>query len=203
LALVLAAAVLAPSGAFGDADPASDVLLDASVFYPYTPTVQAPIQNALNAETAAAARADFPVKVAIIASPVDLGGIPDLYAKPQQYAEFLDEELSFQSSPPLLVVMANGYGAQRLGPGATRRLSTLAKPTSGQSDALARAALAAVPEIAAAAGHPIAALRVQARSSSAGLGTGAWLAVVAVAVLLVVAGIGLRRRARPKVTPLV
>ena len=79
-------------------------------------------QPTLNAETAAAKRAGFPIKVALIASPVDLGVIPDLFGKPQQYADFLDQEISFQGKQPLLVVMAAGYGvAGSDRPGEARR----------------------------------------------------------------------------------
>ena len=87
-----------PATALSDGDPASDVLLAQSVFYPYSPSVSAGLQNALNAEAAQASRAHFPIKVALIDTPVDLGAIPTLFAKPQQYADFLDEEISFSGS---------------------------------------------------------------------------------------------------------
>ena len=148
-----------PATALSDGDPASDVLLAQSVFYPYSPSVSAGLQNTLNAEAAQASRAHFPIKVALIDTPVDLGAIPTLFAKPQQYADFLDEEISFSGSKQrLLVVMPNGYGVQGLGPSATDTASTLVRPTGRTSDDLARAAIAAVPKLAAAAGHPIASL---------------------------------------------
>jgi hypothetical protein len=143
--------------ALSDGDPASDVLLAQSVFYPYSPSVAGSLQRTLNAETSEARRAHFPIKVALIDTPVDLGAIPTLFAKPQQYAAFLDEEISFAGSKQLLlVVMPNGYGVQGLGASATGSASTLERPTSRASDDLARAAIAAVPKLAAAAGHPIA-----------------------------------------------
>lgn len=145
-----------PATALSDGDPASDVLLAQSVFYPYSPSVSAGLQNTLNAEAAQASRAHFPIKVALIDTPVDLGAIPTLFAKPQQYADFLDEEISFSGSKQrLLVVMPNGYGVQGLGASATDTASTLVRPTGRTSDDLARAAIAAVPKLAAAAGHPI------------------------------------------------
>ncbi len=115
IALLLAAA-LAPAGALADGDPASDVLLGQNVFYPYSPAVPGAVQAKLNAETAAAKRAGLPIKVALIGSPIDLGVIPELFGKPQSYADFLDKEISFQQVQPLLVVMAAGYGVQGLRP---------------------------------------------------------------------------------------
>ena len=75
------APALAPAPALADADPASDVLLGTSVFYPYSPPVSGSLQKQLNAEAAAAARAHFPIKIAVIASPVDLGALPTMFAK--------------------------------------------------------------------------------------------------------------------------
>jgi len=118
---------LLPAGAIADGDPASDVLLGENVFYPYRPVVSGSLQRTLNTEAAAAAKAHFPIKVALIASPVDLGVIPDLFGKPQKYADFLDQEISFQVKQPLLVVMASGYGVQGLSPSAT---AAVARPTS-------------------------------------------------------------------------
>ena len=110
VAAIVAAALL-PAVALADGDPASDVLLGENVFYPFTPTVAPSLQAKLNAETAAAKRAHIPIKVALIGSPVDLGAIPSLFGKPQQYAEFLDQEISFGGAKqPLLVVMRAGYG---------------------------------------------------------------------------------------------
>ncbi len=155
LAGLLAAAVLVPTGAFADGDPASDVLLGENVFYPYSPPVSPALQSTLNAETSAASRAHFPIKVALIASPADLGVIPSLFGKPQKYAAFLDQEISYQTWQPLLVVMAAGYGVKGLPQAATIAAGSLTKPSGSQSNDLARAAIAAVPKLAAAAGHPI------------------------------------------------
>lgn len=157
LAVALLAAGLMPAGAIANGDPASDVLLGQSVFYPYSPPVSGAITMRLDAETAAAAQAHLPIKVALIAAPVDLGVIPDLFGKPQQYAKFLDQEISFQGPQPLLVVMAAGYGVQGLGSAANSVAASLSKPAGGQPNDLARAAITAVPKVAAAAGHPISA----------------------------------------------
>ncbi len=197
-ALLLIVLVAWAPAARADGDPASDVLLGESVFYPYSPAVSAPAERALNAAVAAAARAHFPVKVAIIGSPIDLGVIPELFGKPQRYADFLDQEISFQTHQPLLVVMADGYGVQGLPAAATAAVPGLPKPASGRSDDLARAATVAVRRLAAAAGHPLGA----SASGSASSGSGSsvvLIAVVAVAAVLAAAGvIVMRRRAAPR-----
>src|ERR1700730_9705855 len=110
LAATLTVLALVPVGAQADGDPASDVLLGESVFYPYSPPVSTSLQKTLNATVLAAAHSGFRLKVALIASPVDLGVIPDLFNKPQNYADFLDQEISFQTKQPLLVVMPAGFG---------------------------------------------------------------------------------------------
>ena len=130
-ACAVAAAVFAaaPPAARADGDPASDMLLIQNVFYPFSPPVAPAIQRTLNAETAAAKRAHFPIKVALIASPADLGAVPSLFAKPQQYADFLDQEISFfGGKQPLLVVMPNGYGVQGLTPSGTVAASSCRHP---------------------------------------------------------------------------
>jgi hypothetical protein len=154
LAAALALTVL-PAAAIGDGDPASDVLLGQNVFYPYNPAVSGKLEKTLNAATAAASKAHFPIKVALIASPVDLGVIPDLFGKPQKYADFLDQEISFQGKQLLLVVMKAGYGTQALPAAATAAAGKLSLPAGGTSDDLAQAAITAVAKLASAAGTPI------------------------------------------------
>jgi hypothetical protein len=183
LALGLLLIAFVPAPAVGDGDPASDVLLGQNVFYPYTPEVAPGLQKTLDAEAAAASRAHFPIKVALIASRFDLGAVPSLFGRPQQYAAFLDQEISFLNMKQLLlVVMPDGYGTQGLSSAAAAVVGSLKKPLSGRSDDLARAAIVAVPKIAAAAGHPIA----QAAGGSGGGGgatmvTAALLAAGAIA----------------------
>jgi hypothetical protein len=204
LAMLLLGA-LPPAGALADGDPASDVLLGENVFYPYSPAVSASLQKSLNATTAAAKRAGFPIKVALIASPVDLGVIPDLFGKPQKYAAFLDQEISFRGKQPLLVVMPAGYGVQGLTPKATSAVGTLAKPASGQGNALAMAADTAVKKLAEASGHPLsrasgsgAASSSSGNSSSTALVIILALAAVAVAGALAVITVRRRRAGAPR-----
>jgi hypothetical protein len=153
---LLTVLAMVPAAVRADGDPASDVLLGENVFYPYSPPVSATLQKTLNAETAAAAKAHVPIKVALIASPVDLGVIPGLFGKPQAYAQFLDQEISFQKKQPLLVVMSTGYGVQGMSAAATRAAASLSKPAGARSDDLAQAAITAVGKLAAASGYPLA-----------------------------------------------
>ena len=171
LAMLLAAVVVAAAtagAARADGDPASDVLLGENVFYPYSPAVSQSLQNALNAETAAASRAHFPLKVALIDSPSDLGVIPELFGQPQKYADFLDAEISFQGKQLLLVVMPSGYGVRGLSPAATKAAASLAPPRGRTSEDLARAAIVAVRRLAAAAGHSIAGVSDKLTARSGG-----------------------------------
>jgi hypothetical protein len=197
LALAVVAAMLVPAAALADGDPASDVLLGESVFYPYSPPVAVGLQKTLNAETAAASRAHFPIKVALIDTPVDLGAIPTLFGKPQQYADFLNQEISFGRKELLLVVMPDGYGVRGLDRSTTDAAGTLKRPTGSGSNALARAAIAAVPKLAAAAGHPISGVSgVAGTSASHGATEVGVAALVFVAVLASAALLAYRHRQR-------
>ena len=113
---VIAALALAGRAATAgaDGDPASDVLLEQNVFYPYAPATSPSLQRALDGATAAAASSGVPVKVALIASAVDLGAITQLWRKPQAYGDYLGQEISFSGSQRLLVVMPDGYGTHGL-----------------------------------------------------------------------------------------
>jgi hypothetical protein len=196
VAAAVAALMLAAALAHADGDPASDVLLAENVFYPYSPPVSASLQQSLNAETAAAGRAGFPIKVALIQSPVDLGAIPSLFDRPQQYADFLEQEISFRTRQPLLVVMPNGYGIQDLSAVTGAAAASLARPTGSQSDDLARAAIDAVRDLATAAGHRLAASddspagATAHRSTMLMLLAVAFAAIAAAGALIVVRGRG-------------
>lgn len=202
---MLVAVALGAAPVLADGDPASDVLLNQDVFYPYSPPVAPALQSILNGETAAASRAGAPVKVALIASPVDLGTVPNLFGKPQPYAHFLEQEivLAQNQQTPLLVVMAAGYGLEGVGSGATSAIAGLHKPAGSQSADLARAAMTAVAKIAAASGHPIptpsaANTSVAGESgTSAGGKSGTPIPVVAAAAAVVaIAGLLVTRRLR-------
>lgn len=190
LALTLAIGMLAASGIRADGDPASDVLLVRNVFYTYAPPPAPRLQAALNAEDAAAAAAGYRVKVALVRSPLDLGLVPELYGKPQQYADFLGQEISLQYKGPLLVVMPAGYGVHRVTSAARAAVTALPKPSGADIDDLARSALGAMAKMATASGHPIA-VPAQAGGSAGGssaplIAAGVGVAVVTLTLFLVI-----------------
>jgi hypothetical protein len=199
LAGVLLMASLTPSPARADGDPASDVLLGENVFYPYTPPVSPAVQKQLNAQTVAAKRGGFRIKVALIASPVDLGVIPELFGHPQKYADFLDQEISFETKQPLLVVMAAGYGVQGVSGPALSAAGSLRKPAGATSTDLAQAAITAVAKLSAAAGRPIQGVPGVSSSSTPNPGGSSpvlAIGLAAAALLTAAALLVLRRRQR-------
>jgi hypothetical protein len=160
----LAILALSAGHAAADGDPASDVLLAQSMFLPPdapVPSTQAAeLQQLINQ----AARADYPIRVAVIATAADLGSVTALWSKPQSYAEFLAQELSLVYRGPLLIVMPIGLGfsgahAQRV----PADLRTLIPGT-----ALGTAAITAVRELAGASGHPLRGPTAKASQTSTG-----------------------------------
>lgn len=173
------------------------MLLGENVFYPYSPPVTRSLQRTLDAETAAAAKQGFPLKVALIGSPVDLGVIPDLFGHPQNYAAFLDQEISFRTRQPLLVVMAAGYGVEGMGARAHSIAASLPKPAGRASSDLARSAVVAVAALSRSAGHPLSGVQGIPGSGSGTSSTTIVLVILvvgAVAVAAVLGVITLRRR---------
>ena len=93
-----------------DGDPASDYLVAKQVFLSSQPASESASQRQLISAVAAANRAGFAIKVAVISSEYDLGSITALWRKPRIYARFLGLELSSVYKQRLLVVMPNGFG---------------------------------------------------------------------------------------------
>ena len=155
----LLAAVLsclaAPAAARANGDPASDVLLLQEAFYPYAPKVPKPVQEGLNETLKRGKAAGFPLKVAIIATKDDLGAVPHLFGKPQQYADLLESEIAFNKPKPLLTVMPGGYGSKALPPKAKAALAGVEPPKSNKGDDMGRAAIDATLKMAAATGNPL------------------------------------------------
>jgi hypothetical protein len=105
----LAIALAAATAATADGDPASDTLLQQDVFLPF-PAPSTGAAKALGLAVAAVYAKGDRLKVAVIATPADLGAIPSLFGKPDDYAHFLGSELQFFYVGPLLVVMPAGFG---------------------------------------------------------------------------------------------
>jgi hypothetical protein len=159
--------------------------------------VTAGLQKTLNAETAAAAKARFHLRVALIDSPYDLGVVPEMFRHPQTYANFLDQELRLflGPHPPLLVVMPNGYGVVGLTGPAKAAVAALAKPSGATSNDLAQAAAVAVPKLADAAGHTIAS-EAGAGGGDAGGGASVWTVVIVALAAVALAAVVLVARRR-------
>ena len=151
-----AVAAFAPA-ASADGDPASDVLVYQNLFA----TSESGMSTAQQAEVASllssAAHAGFPIRVAIIGTPVDLGAVTALWDKPTAYANFLGIELSLVYKQRLLIVMPNGFGFDWTGHPAGPAYQVLNQVDIGPGgDGLTTAAITAVQTLAAASGIKLA-----------------------------------------------
>lgn len=151
LACVVVAAGPAASASRADGDPASDVLLERNVYFPYrapSPAARAALEHAADAVYARGDR----VKVALVYAVEDLGAIPSLFGQPGEYAHFLGIELGLWYVGPLLVVMPTGFGVYDGGrPTAAAEQALRGLSVSGTSpDELVRGATAALQRLAAA-----------------------------------------------------
>jgi hypothetical protein len=111
---VLAAGLYAPA-ALADGDPASDVLVSQDVFLPQSETIPPQLAEQLNALARQADQAGHTLKIALIATPADLGSVNSLYGQPANYARYLSLELEFVTKAPILIVMPQGVGFARAG----------------------------------------------------------------------------------------
>ena len=147
---IAAFALILAAGAAADGDPASDTLYQQNAYVPYPAPPPADV-TALKQATVHAYSRGYRVKVAVIATRLDLGAVPELFGKPDQYASFLGSELRGFYIGPLLIVMPAGFGIYDGGrPTAAeqRVLSTLSVRGSTAS-ALTQTATAAVTKLAA------------------------------------------------------
>ena len=111
LALVAVLALLVVPAAHADADPASDILYTQRIYLPFFgEKVSKPNAAALKKVVDEAWSKGYKVKVALIATRNDLGGVFQLWEKPQTYADFLGRELIFLYKGPLITAMPNGLG---------------------------------------------------------------------------------------------
>jgi peptidoglycan-N-acetylglucosamine deacetylase len=192
---VLALAAIYSSSAQADADPASDVLLAQNAFYPYQLPNDPPLEAAMNKVLDSSARAGLPLKVAVIGSRLDLGAVPNLFGHPQQYAQFLDKEISYNNRPPLLVVMPAGFGVVAAGP--PNALKGLKVDTQHGPYGLVRTALLAVAVVVHSTGRTIATPSIPSSSSSGG-GPPAIVLFALPVTVLVLGGFLVRRRERSR-----
>ena len=97
LSVALIAAALTPV-ARADGDPGSDVLVYQDLFAGSDAGLSVQQQVQLGDLLKAAAREGFPVRVAIIASPFDLGSVTELWRQPREYARFLGSSCRWPTS---------------------------------------------------------------------------------------------------------
>ncbi len=108
---VLFGLLSAAPAALADGDPASDYLLGGSTYLsPFDSHIPKAEQAKLIAMLASAKQQGFPLKVAVIATPYDLGSVPSLFKTPQTYAHFLAEEDFYYWKDEVLVVTPYGFG---------------------------------------------------------------------------------------------
>jgi cytochrome oxidase Cu insertion factor (SCO1/SenC/PrrC family) len=203
--LALAVALVAVSGvvARADGDPASDYLVANQVFLSSQSTGMSPAQRQLVATVAAASRAGFAIRVAVISSAYDLGSVTELWDQPRTYARFLGVELSLAyRRQRLLVVMPNGFGFNWPGHATERTYGLLATVPldSGAGAGLAAAAELAVRRLAGASGISLPPSRPAASGSArrGGAGTLALIGAVAGGIAALFAFAVVVTRARPR-----
>jgi len=147
--LAVAVAVLVGAGvAKADADPASDVLIKHELYLPYDAKVSPAAESRLRKAIARARSAGRPVRVALIASPKDLGGVPQLFGRPLWYARYLDIEIEYFFRGDVLVVMPQGAGLARAGGRLVADPAVIAARPGDDPDDLADTAAELVDEIA-------------------------------------------------------
>lgn len=190
-AIFVAVALLGATApqARADGDPASDVLATQSLFLPWDANVSSGQQAQLAALLEGSSRAGYPIRVALIASPADLGSVGELWKQPQEYAEFLGEELSLVYRGPLLVIMPDGLGLYQYGAGgrSPAQASALVGALAERSKVgLAVVAAAAVQRLATAAGHHVTASRSVVPTVAAGSDI-PWIVFTIGCVLIVLA----------------
>ena len=86
------------------------------------------------------------MRVALIAAPTDLGGVPVLFGRPPQYARFLGAELQFVYAGRVLVVMPQGAALAEHGR-LVANADVVRADVGPGTDGLARTAIALVEKL--------------------------------------------------------
>lgn len=186
----LLATLVAPAAVRANGDPASDVLLEAKIYFP-NQKVSTKAAKDLHAVVDKANEKGYAIRVALIRDATDLGTVPQLLNQPQRYSEFLGPEIRFAYKGDLLVVMPNGLAVTTTDETEppTAAIEGIKVEAGGTSDGLAETGVVAVRALASASGHPL-------DTKKKGGGSGAIVAVgVALGLILLaaLAGLWLRR----------
>lgn len=151
-------ALAAPASALGHGDPASHYL-EAELLYPaFASRPSQALELRLLGVLQASERRGYPIKVALVATEDDLTDDPQMLHRPQRYAEFVAGELGSTLRGPVLIVTPFGFGASSpdMSRAEARSLARgLGTPKGQQGNALARAAIAGVRQLARAGGRPL------------------------------------------------
>ncbi len=170
LGAVLFGLLVGAPAALADGDPASDYLLGGSTYLsPFDSHIPQAEQAKLVAMLASAKKQGFPLKVAVIATPYDLGSVPSLFKTPQTYAHFLAEEDFYYWKTEVLVLTPYGFGIYKANklPAADKALIAKLKVSpKATGPALMTAVEDAVTKLAARRGLTLATSTGQAGGSS-------------------------------------
>lgn len=199
-----------PTPAHADGDPASDVLVSQSLFLPGDAGSTLRQQSELAQLLSAARRSGYQLRVAVIASPADLGSVTELWRRPASYASFLGQELSLVFRGTLLVVMPDGFGLYGPGAGAPAQRAALAGVGTGGAagggatgdgaPTIGATAISAVQRLAASAGHPLRVSAIVTRSAPGSTDI-AGLITLALGAVLIALAWAASLRARPLRSP--
>ena len=185
---VLVVAIL-PAAARADADPPSDFLIQQPLYLPFfgAKPSTAPA-NYLRDVVVAANNSGYKIKVAVVGSRGDLGGVFSLFGHPRKYAPFLGREDAFAWRVRLLTAMPQGFGFYWYGHSTAReqRIVDSVKIKPGV-DGLVNSTAETVKKLAAADGHRIAVQPSGGGGGGGGSGIGTRLIIAVVGALLLAA----------------
>jgi hypothetical protein len=119
-----------PAPARADGDPASDVLASQPLFLPGDGGIPPRQQADLSRLIQAANRGGYGLRVAVIATPADLGSVGELWRRPNGYAHFLGLELALVYRGATLIAMPNGFGLYARHSLSAAERAALAAPTA-------------------------------------------------------------------------
>jgi len=179
LALVAALALVVVPLARADADPASDILYTQRIYLPFFGEKVSPKNATVLKQTVDKAWSKgYKIKVALIATRNDLGGVFQLWQKPQTYADFLGRELVFLYKGKLITVMPDGIGAYQYKTDVSGEKQIVGKiKVDPSADGMANAATLAVAKLAGFKPPPLPSV---SGGGSGGGGTPVWEFVVIV-----------------------
>lgn len=190
-----------PAAASAHGNPVTEVLATDIISLPQNVAVDGEIAKRLRGVLTAARLKGQNFRVAVIASPADLGNEPNFWNFPEETATYVSRDLASHGlvtrsgkPEPVLVVMPDGVGTVGLTPAATRAVRSVEVPSDAGPDVLAAAAGYGVQRAMEATGRPIPA--TFDKPDVPGSGSGALLPLVVMFGLAGLAGAFIVLRAR-------